>query len=149
MVTVFFADSDLIGSNLIRAFTWSEYSHVGFIHNGTVIDSRWSAGGVTQYPAAELYAHYPRIQTFVLDRVPNAAIEYAIAQVGKPYDWTALAGLPFHRDWSRDDRWFCSELVAASCLHVGVPVVNKPTHRVTPQDLLETMVGRATTGTKF
>ena len=139
MIKIFFSDSDKIGAKLIRAATWSEYSHVGLIDsvNNTVIDSRFSAGGVSEYPIDELYSQYPRILVTALYDVPHSAIDIARTQIGKKYDWTALAGLWMHRDWQRDDSWFCSELVAWCCKVAGYPIINKQSGRVTPQDLFE------------
>lgn len=141
MIQIFFSDSDRVGSKLIRSVTWSEYSHVGFIdpYRDTVIDSRLSAGGVTEYPAAHLYRDYPRVKVVTLEDVSFQAVQFARTQIGKGYDWTALFGLWLHRDWQAEDRWFCSELVAWACAQAGRPLLNKRTGRVVPQDLLEVL----------
>ena len=144
MIKIFFADNNLIGSRLIKLFTWSNYSHVGIICDEYVIDSRWANGGVTRYSVQELFNHYPRVTVFEVSSVPATAIDYAASQIGKPYDWAAIVGMPLHRDWAQDDKWFCSELVAAACMHAGQPIINKPVSRVTPQDLLEVMINNPT-----
>jgi len=60
----------------------------------------------------------------------------ACSQIGKKYDWTALIGIPFHRDWSEADSWFCSELVAWAFDQGGTPLFAKDKiHRVTPGHL--------------
>jgi uncharacterized protein YycO len=137
MVKIFFADSNKIGSIFIRTVTWSDFSHVGFIHDGMVIDSQLFSGGVTSYDVAELVHHYPRIQVYEFPHVSAEAITYACEQLGKKYDLTALIGMGFQRNWQEDDKWFCSELVAASCAAAGTPIINKSTWRVTPQDVWE------------
>ena len=38
-----------------------------------------------------------------------AARHWLTRQVGKGYDWTALVGFAFRRDWQLTDKWFCSE----------------------------------------
>lgn len=58
-------------------------------------------------------------------------------QCGKPYDFLAIAGILFHRDWRKSNRWFCSELVAAAFEAVGHPIVNAPNgkvNRISPRD---------------
>lgn len=139
MIQIFFSDSDKVLSKAIRAVTWSEYSHVGIIdhHRGTVIDSRLTHHGVSEYPAAKLYSEYPRISIRTFHGVPDSAIDLARSQVGKGYDWTALLGGLIHRDWQEEDKWFCSELVAWACLKAGAALINKEASRVTPQDLWE------------
>jgi hypothetical protein len=138
MVKIFFADTDLLGSKLIRFLTWSDFSHVGFIdeETHTAIDSRYGKGGVTEYLAEELYAHYPRLIVLDVD-VPRAALDFARLQFGKGYDLTALFGMELHRNWQEDDKWFCSELVAWCCAKAGKALINKEAWRVTPQDLWE------------
>lgn len=139
MIEIFFSDSDLIGSKIIRSVTWSQYSHVGFYdrQKGTVIDSRMKKHGVTEYPFEELKKEYPRILLRTFPNVPRSALDIARTQLGKPYDWTALAGIGLHRNWQEDDKWFCSELVPWACLQAGASVIFKDTWRVTPQDVLE------------
>lgn len=59
------------------------------------------------------------------------------AQVGKPYDITALAGLAFNRDWHRADSWFCSELMAAALEESGYcPRLASLDSHISPRDLL-------------
>lgn len=52
--------------------------------------------------------------------LPNdhAAHEFALAQVGKRYDWTGVFGLGFDRNWEDPSMWYCSELFAA-CMKAG------------------------------
>lgn len=140
MARIFFSDSDLIGARVIRLVTWSDVSHCGLIDDDdNVIDSRLAAGGVTQYKLSELQHRYPRLIVKDIPQLPNAVFELAKTQIGKPYDWTALVGMGFHRNWQQDDRWFCSELVAWACAQAGVPLINKVSWRITPQDLFESI----------
>ena len=65
------------------------------------------------------------------------------AQVGKPYDVTAVAGLALDRDWRKAESWFCSELVAAALEHCGyLPKLATPDNHVSPRDLLLVLSGR-------
>lgn len=144
MAHIFFADSNQVGSVLIRTLTWSDFSHVGFIYGDAVIDSQLSRGGVTAYGVDDLINHYPRIQVYDFPHVSNGAISHALDQLGKDYDWTALCGMGFQRNWQQDDKWFCSELVAASCAAAGTPIIHKPAWRVTPQDVWECITKECT-----
>lgn len=65
-------------------------------------------------------------------------------QVGKPYDFLAIAGLAAQRDWQEPDSWFCSELCAAAladCGYFPQHLATEFTH-VTPRDLLLILSGR-------
>jgi hypothetical protein len=59
---------------------------------------------------------------------------FAMAQVGKPYDNTAIEAFVFGRDWRQDDAWFCSEL-AAACLEQANAFSHKlatPVNKIDP-----------------
>lgn len=60
------------------------------------------------------------------------------AQIGKPYDLTAIAALVLGRDWTEADSWFCSELQAAALVHAGwFPAAPATAFaKITPRDLL-------------
>ena len=120
---------------MIRAITWSPWSHVAIIDGSEVIEAvypqvriaslaetiaRHSAHAISEFPCAD----------------PDAAIKAARSQVGKPYDLTALFGMALHRDWQEDDSWFCSELVAWSIAQGGTSLFRVDAlRRVTPQHL--------------
>lgn len=62
-------------------------------------------------------------------------------QVGKPYDFRAIAGMVFSGlDKGRsDDAWFCSELVYAGLGKVGYKLLREPVKaadRITPRDVV-------------
>jgi uncharacterized protein YycO len=63
-------------------------------------------------------------------------MNWYLQQIGKPYDFLAVAAMPFRRDWRDDKRWFCSELAIAGFEQAGIDLLNI-THlnRVTPRDL--------------
>lgn len=131
-----FCSSNLPGSALIRAVTWSKWSHVvTLINNTTAIEA--------VYPEVRLvsieYLKKKYSKWCVVDvPVPNekAAIEYLLLQVGKPYDLTALIGLLIHRDWAQDTDWWCSELAAAGVEAGGRKIFRHGAiNRVVPQHL--------------
>lgn len=68
----------------------------------------------------------------------SALIAFLIDQIGKPYDWTGIAGFYSTRDWQEDDSWFCSELIAAGLAASGVfpQQMAVKFSRITPRDLM-------------
>jgi hypothetical protein len=64
------------------------------------------------------------------------ALRWALTQAGKPYDFSAICGIAFERDWHDSRRWFCSELIAAAFEVVGSPLLNPSANlwRITPRD---------------
>jgi uncharacterized protein YycO len=140
MIRVFFADSDSVGSKLIRAVTGGDWSHCGILnHDGSrVVDSLMSAGGVTEYGIGRLHTFFPRVRIVTLPLVPYAAYAHAKVEVGKPYDYAALLSwlLPF-RNWEDHNRWYCSELVAyAINRSMGYGYVQDP-RGVSPSSLFD------------
>jgi uncharacterized protein YycO len=57
------------------------------------------------------------------DAVLAEALKWALTQIGKPYDWTAIYGMAFRRDWHEDSKWFCSEFVEGAFDAAGYPLV--------------------------
>lgn len=123
-------------SALIRTVTWSRWSHVALIDGDQIIESVVN-GGVRQYPLRQAIDHTADHCIVELTaRNPQAILDAARSQIGKPYDWTAILGLGLHRDWQEDDSWFCSELVAWAAAEVGEHWFRREAlRRVTPQHL--------------
>jgi uncharacterized protein YycO len=81
--------------------------------------------------------------TKIYDRViiqdlplPNeeAAINFLLEQIGKPYDWTAIFGIVFRNGkWTDLDSWFCSELVEAAVKAGGLDRFKEDISRIIPQ----------------
>lgn len=132
---ILFCTSKLPGAVLIRAVTWSDWSHVAIVDGEEVIEATWPAVRVA--PLAEVIAKHSRHILVDLPSPDSAAvIAAARSQVGKPYDLTALFGLLVRRDWQEADRWFCSELVAWSFQQGGSPLFRPDAlYRITPQHL--------------
>lgn len=123
-------------SALIRAATWSRWSHVALVDGLCVIEAT-VVHGVRRI---SLMAAINQSQEFVLATLPcvNSAgvIAAAANQIGKPYDYTAILGMGLHRDWQEDDSWFCSELVAWGFSAAGQPLFRgECMRRITPQHL--------------
>lgn len=136
MIKILFSTNDKIGSKLIRAGTWSKYSHCDILtEHGSVVGAV-PFKGVIEYDPAERTTGKHEIK--VVEGVSyHEVLSNVYSQMGKSYDWLGVIGVPFHRDWQRDDKWFCSELIAWALEKSGKPVILKRTNRVTPQDLLE------------
>lgn len=122
-------------SAVIRACTWSHWSHVALVAGPCAIEAVTT--GVRKVPVLEAMDHAKRGAIVELPcRDPEAVIAAAASQVGKPYDFTAVIGLGLHRDWQEDDAWFCSELVAWAFEQAGEPLFRpEAVRRVTPQHL--------------
>jgi hypothetical protein len=99
-----------LGSQLIRTLTWSEWSHVAIpINDHQVVEAVWPRVQISTID--EVLAKHPDYQFVDLPVPrPDLAIAAALSQVGKRYDWKALFGFLFHRDWADPGQWFCSEL---------------------------------------
>ena len=130
-------------SVLIRWMTWSSWSHVALVTpEGVAYEA--TGKGVSKGPIAHLVSRYQTVEVQeVRIPAPDKVIAFLEAQLGKPYDFSALFGFMFRRDWAENDKWFCSELVASALLDSGIAIVCKPTNRITPQDLYESTTLRS------
>ncbi len=126
----------------IRTVTWSDYDHVALLlPDGSVLDVEPGAG-VSEHATVRVAD-----AVFAVD-APDSACDHAVAfamqQIGKPYDWTAVIGIGLHRDWRQTDSFFCSELVALAFENAGCPLLHaNHVNRVTPGDLLMSPLLRA------
>jgi hypothetical protein len=141
---VFFADSPSIGSKAIRLLSGGRFSHCGFYDagSGTVIDSLYSAGGVTEYPFYRLLHFFPKVEIYEFSFLSRLLLARARQELGKPYDYSWL--LPFPRSWHDPARWYCSELVAALIIEYSFPLSLSPRQHVSPQALYNVLVPHAT-----
>lgn len=138
-----FSGSSNFAALAVKLYTWSWCSHVE-----TIIDDPLS--GKQLYGALPgTGVNYRPINSTVGDRVEeyevdipkftkHVYIEKLLSQRGKPYDYTALAGMVIHRDWAANgNSWFCSELVAWAFNEAGSPLLRtEHKNRITPEDLL-------------
>lgn len=131
-------------SQFIRVFTWSDFSHVDFILpqvgflGSRVNPDGAKAGGVQIRPLD--YAKFTKtLQLWIdLDTTTHSRVmDYAMSQIGKPYDKTGILNFGLHRNWKEDDSWFCSEFVAACFERGGWPLLDRlvPVSRITPRDI--------------
>ena len=134
-IRLLFSTSHHPMSAVIRACTWSMWSHVALVAGPCAIEAVTT--GVRKVPVLDAMDRAKRAAVVELPcRDPRAVIAAAESQLGKPYDFTAIVGLGLHRDWQEDDRWFCSELVAWAFEKAGEPLFRAEVlRRVTPQHL--------------
>ena len=127
--------SRYLDSWLIRWLTWSPWSHSGILMGDLVIEAGWPTVRVSTL-AEVLATHSDYAVVSLPCPDPEIAIGAALSQVGKPYDWRALFGFLFRRDWQERDSWFCSELVAWAAKEGGARWFRADSlNRVTPGHL--------------
>jgi hypothetical protein len=110
---------------------------------GWVIDARYQ-GGVARRPVSYLtgseveWLRVPCSQAAV-----NATIAALESQIGKPYDWAAIAAFAsqrlaalVNRDWRSNKSWFCSEVQGWAGEQGGAwPTLRTPRVSLTPGDM--------------
>ena len=80
------------------------------------------------------------VGTYQVD-APDTVLEYALSQMGKPYDYGGVLAIATRiqrkRDFRDDRSWFCSDLVAYAFERGGVPLLNVDNvNLITPRDIM-------------
>lgn len=135
-ITLLFSTTANPFSALIRAATWSRWSHVALVDEDTVIEAAALQGvrRVSVISAVDRAKDIARVDLPCRD--PEAVIQAARSQIGKPYDYTAIVGLSLRRNWQEPDAWFCSELIAWAFDAAGQPLFRpEAIRRITPEHL--------------
>lgn len=133
-VTVIFGKSRHPAGYLIRAFTWSRWTHCALVVGDEVYEAMHPAGVVVT-PLEQFKSRYGQgrwavAQVPCVD--PAECIKRAKEQLGKPYDLFGVIGLGLRqRRWDSGQRWWCSELLA-HCINAFRP---DRISRVTPEHL--------------
>lgn len=135
-VRIIFTRNWLPGSLLIRAATWSRWSHCALIVGDEVIESVMGYG-VRRRALADLIAASSAHNCADLPVQDAAAvIEAAETQIGARYDWTGALGIALRLVRQDRDAWFCSELLAWAAYASGSPWFRRDRiGRVTPEHL--------------
>jgi uncharacterized protein YycO len=136
MIEINFVDGTGPVSSFIEFWTWGDWSHVDIKTTRGWLGAR-SNGGVQIRPWNYCSFTKQETRTITLPEEQEANImNWFTSQIGKPYDYLAVAGMPFRKDWRDDKRWFCSELIMEGFQQAGVYLLNaQHMNRVTPRDL--------------
>ena len=119
-------------SPISKAIQWqtrSVYSHSALMLPDDSIIEAWHVGGVRHEPHP-LTGHEPgtRIEVYVVDTTPTQDYQierFVKSQVGKGYDFRAIARFLTREKGDNPERWFCSELVFAGFQHVGINLLER------------------------
>jgi len=115
------------GSRLIRAFEGGLASHCGAVlSDRLVIDTSFTKGVAVQPVEAFLKG-----RTLVADlNVPlpdeAAAEAWAVAQIGRPYDWRDIASFLLWRDAGKANTHVCSGLLLRALMAGGLELRERP-----------------------
>jgi uncharacterized protein YycO len=135
IVKVIYCRSRNLGSWMLRTALWSKWSHCAIVTPEKTVIEAAAFHGVREVPFDGFIAQHSACGVRVVS-VPDAraALRFARAQIGKPYDWQGVFGLALRDDaWQDDSAWFCSELVEAVLAHGGRQRFVNDAQRVTPQ----------------
>lgn len=132
-------DGDL-GSELISWFGHLEpVSHVDAVMpDGTLLGARESGGVKIRPSGYETFTRIVRVVLPATDEQAKTFYDFLRAQIGKPYDMSAIMAFAANRNWQDNDSWFCSELqTAALCSARWFPQIPcAPFNKIDPADLL-------------
>ncbi|HEY9704857.1 MAG TPA: hypothetical protein V6C58_20620, partial [Allocoleopsis sp.] len=121
-VKMYIISTNTIVGNIIKFLTFSRWSHVVIsFDDNTFIDSV-AFDGVRLYTKKDFEEYFKKYEVIPITLTKYYdARQFALEQVNKGYDWKAIFGYLFHkrRKWQDENRWFCSELVAAILLKGG------------------------------
>jgi uncharacterized protein YycO len=136
MIKLQFVCENALSSRAIAWFSQGHFSHVDACWGKDLLGAR-SDGlppGVEVRPAG--YLAFSTRVVFEIPAKPRQKrqwAEFLKAQVGKPYDHTAIWAFVRGRDWRQADSWICSELQAAALEHAGIlPKLYVATNKITP-----------------
>lgn len=112
MVRLIFTRKNTIGSWLIRIFTWSKWSHVGFICRDRTVIEAVGFHGVRRVSMAESVkgaTKYAIVDFKNIDSIPIENI--LVTKLGNKYDYLGAIGMGLHKKWENKNKWVCSELI--------------------------------------
>ena len=125
-------------SRLIRWQTRSVYSHSALLTSDNTVIEAWHKGGVQEVDSiSTLHTPGTKVDVFKFTwKVDEVAVEeFARKQVGCSYDFLAILRFLSRRSYTKNKKWFCSELIAAATKHAGYPLIRLPSYEVSPRDI--------------
>lgn len=138
-----FVRADDVLSDLIAVAGAGDFSHVDLLlDDDTLLGARHDAVG-GKPPGVQIRTrNYASWSKQVIIAVPcttlqkATALNFATAQIGRPYDIVAILGFVAGRNWRDPAAWFCSELGAATGEHGGLwPQLYSPANKIEPVPL--------------
>ncbi|WP_211440911.1 hypothetical protein [Collimonas humicola] len=135
-VQLLFTRKPVVGSSLIRAVSWSGYSHVQVVVNGDVIGAEMLKGVVSESMKERIDCSSRAALMTVPCRDRRSLTDFIVATTGARYDYLGALGLAFHKDWDSATRFWCSEWVASALKASGSPIFKDEfIKRLTPQHI--------------
>lgn len=141
MRLVFTSGTGVAGA-VIRWWTWGSCGHVAVETDATPLGVPHAYLDATSSAGVSEHADLPGVIVARFDvrcspEIAAAALAWARSQIGKPYDWSAIYGIPFRRDWRDPSAYDCAELVAAAFEAANFPLIRLDhLDRITPRDLM-------------
>lgn len=128
-------------SALIRWQTRGNYSHAAIrLENGDIIES-WQGGDhCVRLTSIRDWTTIDSFTAEVTDEQYSKITNFLYGQIGRPYDFLAIARFLTRRSFNQDNgKWFCSELVFAAFQKAGIELfTNTEAWEVSPQLLSRT-----------
>lgn len=141
VVTLQFIGGDDLISRGISWFSAGHLSHVDIcMPNGKLVGARTQSykgipAGVQERPANYFgkAQHIVRFNLPATDTQARIFYDFLGKQIKRPYDYAAIWGFVFGRDWRETDSWICSELAAAALERAKIaPKFYLAANKITP-----------------
>ncbi len=135
MITIRCISENNIESDLIRYWTWDQFSHTEFVLPEGYLGSRLS-GGIQIRPFDYVTVSHQAVLTLVLDPEDEAKIlTWAKAQIGESYGWKDVVDEALHDEIMKPSSMDCSHFVTKALSMGGFLATRKPFFQNTPADV--------------
>lgn len=117
-------------SKAIRWQTRGVYSHAAIILPDTTIVEAWHNPAKVRLITTLSDGHTPGTTVDIFDVATSEQQRddisvFARMQMGKPYDFAAIARFMSRRNKDNPDKWFCSELVFSAFRYAGIDLLER------------------------
>ena len=135
MITIRCIAESNIESELIRYWTWDQFSHTEFVLPDGYLGSRLS-GGIQIRPFDYITVSRQAIFELTLDpAAEEAVLSWAKAQIGESYGWKDVVDEALHDEIMKPSAMDCSHFVTKALSMGGFKVTRKPFFQNTPADV--------------